>query len=164
MDVSDLLKSLTPKTSAPEEPKRGDAKRQLARDTLLGGAAGGIGDGNSLIPPPSASSSAGPKKSRAGRNQVLLEQGQAYASVAALASTSGFGAASSSFSQPEVDPFTLINAHLTTVINSAPPVDHGPAFVRPTKPTAQKPVNATHYKAGAKSHKGGKSSSNSKRR
>lgn len=165
MDVADLLDSLSSKAPlAAEAPKRGDMKRQLGRDTLLSNSA----TSEALLPPtilPVSTTSSGPKKSRAGRNQVLLEQGQAYASVAALAASTAPGT-STSFSQPTVDPFSLINSHLASVINSAPAVDAGPAYVRPTKPTAHKPANAAHYKGPVKSSIKGnhKSSSHSKRR
>ena len=162
MDVSDLLSSLTPKASStPEAPKRGDLKRKVALDTLMAQHTSEIG---ALLTPPTSSSTSGPKKSRGGRNQVLLEQGQAYASVAALNGASSMESTSTSFSQPSIDPFALINAHLTTVINSAPPAAPGPAFVRPAKPVSHKPANAAHYKHAPKPNKNTRTSSNPKRR
>lgn len=161
LDVSDILSSLGNATFQATHYKRGAAKLQVAHDTLMAQHPKEFG---ALLTPPSSSSTSGPKKSRGGRNQVLLEQGQAYASVAALNGASSMESASTSFAQPSIDPFALINAHLTTVINSAPPAAPGPAFVRPTKPASHKPANAAHYKHAPKSSKNSRPSSNSKRR
>lgn len=169
MEVNDLLSGLSGSAPVPTETgefKRGDLRKLAAREALLSRA------GNTEIVPTFASVTqtslanvpSQAKKSRTGRNQVLLEQGQAYASVAAFSNSSGATSSpisKTSFAQPSVDPFTLINAHLATVINSSGSHTASPTestYVRPqkSKPSKPKPVQSQVHKPSKSSHKSGK--------